>query len=51
MQNQISTVSKLSRALNKIVHYRLKSPGVAEPPRLVRANSAFDMMFSFMKKD
>lgn len=45
----MSTTAKISRALDKIVHLRLKSTNVAEPPRLVRANSAFDMLFSFMK--
>jgi hypothetical protein len=45
----MSTTAKISRALDKIVHLRLKNSACSEPPRLVRANSAFDMLFSFMK--
>jgi len=49
LEESMSTTAKISRALDKIVHLRLKNSACSEPPRLVRANSAFDMLFSFMK--
>ena len=44
----LDNVQKISRKLEKLIHTKLNQPGAPEPPRLVRANSAFDMMFSFM---
>jgi hypothetical protein len=46
----LDNIQKISRKLDKLLHTRLESPGTPEPPRLVRANSAFDMLFSFMGK-
>ena len=45
----INEIKALSAKLEKIVNTRIADKGVADPPRLVRANSAFDL-YNALKK-
>lgn len=39
----MSDIDNLSRKLERLIKTKLADQGAAEPPRLVRANSAFEL--------